>query len=89
MCVFFFYFIVRQFGAVLGNFFSGTLLHYYNSWHLVFYAFGVCGVVLSILFVSITIMFNSLCVCVCVNDDINEKEETQCIYEFMYIIYWP
>lgn len=40
-----------QIGTILGNFFSGLLLHYY-SWHSVFYFFGGVSLIWFIFFVS-------------------------------------
>lgn len=40
-----------QFGAIVGNFISGLLLHHL-TWHWVFYCFGALAVVWCIFFVS-------------------------------------
>lgn len=45
-------FVLLQFGAIFGNFFSGIILHQYRNWHILFYAFGISGVSLAVLFVS-------------------------------------
>lgn len=42
-----------QFGAIVGNFMAGILLHGYQNWHAVFYICGTVGAILAFLFVSI------------------------------------
>lgn len=52
------YFSCTQFGAIVGNSAAGFLIYYYQNWHVSFYTFGVIGILVGLLYVSIARMLH-------------------------------
>lgn len=58
MMILFIFGFIRQVGTIGGTYFAVLFIHYFKSWHPVFYIFGMLTIVWCILFVSFSFIIN-------------------------------